>query len=46
MEESFRRVVDISGGGVVKGEDGRVGFEMEVWTAIAKKEMKRCGGSR
>ena len=42
MEENFRRVIDDSGGGVVKGEDGKVGFEMEIWTAVAKKEMLIC----
>ncbi len=42
MEETFICVINDSGGGVVKGEDGKVGFEMEVWTAVAKKEMLIC----
>lgn len=39
MEEAFISVINVSGGGVVKGEGGKLGFEMEVWTAVAKKVM-------
>ena len=42
MEETFICIINDSRGGVVKGEDGKVGFELEVWTAVAKKEMLTC----
>ena len=37
MGESFRSVIDDFCGGVGKEKDGRVGFEIETWMAIAKK---------
>ena len=36
MEERFRIIIENSGAGVVQGKDGRVGFETEFWTTVAR----------